>query len=261
MQTIWKSIVGDDNFAANTPWGGWAAFFMSVGFFIFQIIVTAVIGIGLVLALHGAEVFRGNFEPSAVPSFINIGILTVLAGYVLTYGFVLFAGVLRGGTIASALLMKPPVELAKNIVFGIIVMAVFFTVFSLVVETFFASDGVQSEAQMKQIFDVLRQSNYLWAGVIIIVICAPFLEETIFRGFLLCSLSKTRLGFWGAATVSSALWAAMHGYAASMAVGLFVFGLLLSWLVRRTGSIWISILLHTIWNGGVTAAVFAAMKV
>lgn len=256
-----KLIIGDNNFTANTPWGGWSAFFMTVCFFIFQLVISVAVGAGLVVAQHGAKVFKGEFEPSAIPSFIDIGILAVLAGYVLTYGFVLFAGVLRGGTIGEALLMKPPVNFARNIVFGIVALLVFFLSFSFVVEMFFAKDGVQSEAQMKQIFEVLRQSSMLWAGVLIIVVGAPFLEETIFRGFLLTSLSKTRLGFWGAAVVSSGLWAAIHGYALSLAVGLFVFGLLLSLLVRRTGSIWVSILLHAIWNGGVTAAVFAAMKV
>ncbi len=260
MEAARRFFIGDFKFEANTPWGGWAAFFMSISFFVFQIVITVAIGTGLVVALHGVEVFQGNTSASDVVSFINIGILTLLAGYILTYGFILFVGGLQGGTIGEALLLKPSVNFGTNVVIGLVALALFFLAFSFVVSIFFADDGVQSEAQMKEVFGLIGQSGFVWAGVAIIVVGAPFVEETIFRGFLLASLSKTRLGFWGGAVVSSALWASMHGYAASMAGGLFVFGMLLSWMVRRTGSIWVSILMHAIWNGGVTMAIFTAMK-
>ncbi len=260
MEAVRRFIVGDNNFEAETPWGGWSALFMSISFFVFQIIITIIIGMVLVITIHGSGVFRGEYAASDIASFINIGIISLFTGYILTYGLVLFVGILRGGTIGNALLLKRPENLLRNIVVGVIALALFFAAFSFVISTFFAHDSTQSEAQMKLIFETLRQSSFLWAGVAVIVIGAPFIEETIFRGFLLASLSKTRLGFWGGAVVSSAMWASMHGYAISMAGGLFVFGLLLSWMVRRTGSIWVSILLHAIWNGGVTAAMFAAMN-
>ncbi len=259
-QTLGRFLAGDNNFSSQTPWGGWAAFFMSVSFFAFQIVVAMVVGLALVLWLLGVEIFSGKPAPGDVTSLIDIGIVTLLISYALTYGFMLFVGGLRGGTIGDVLLLKKSVRLFGNMVFGIVVLAVFFVTFSLVIDTFFARDGAQSEIQMKQIFGMIGQSGFVWAGVAAIVIGAPFVEETIFRGFLLASLAKTRLGFWGAAAVSSGLWAMLHGYASSMAAGLFVFGMLLSWMVRRTGSIWVSITLHAIWNGGVTLAIFAAMK-
>lgn len=260
MDALRKLIIGENNFQTQTPWGGWAAFFMSISFYIFQIITMAVIGIGLVTALHSFDVFIGEYSNSDIPSFINIGIITVLASFILTFGFVLFAGVLRGGSLGNTLLLKSPVNPIANVIFGVVLMTLFFISFSYVIETFFATDAVESEAMMKLIFRKFNESDFLWAGIAIIVIGAPFLEETIFRGFLLASLSKTRLGFWGAAVVSSAMWTTMHWYAISMAVGLFVFGLLLSLMVRRTGSIWVSILMHGIWNGVITAAGFAAIK-
>ena len=260
MDAIRKFIVGENNFRAQTPWGGWAAFFMSVGFFVFQVLAAIVVGGAVVLWLHGVEIFAGNPSPEEIKSFIDIGIFTALASYILTFGLILLVGGSRNGSIGDVLLLKMPVKPIANIVFGIAIVAVFFIGFSYIIENFFPRDGVESEAQMKQIFGLIGESNLLWAGVAVIVLGAPFVEEAIFRGFLLTSFSKTRLGFWGAAVLSSALWAAIHGYAVSMAVGLFVFGLLLSLLVRRTGSIWISILLHALWNAGVTAAIFVAMK-
>ncbi len=259
MEAVSRFIVGEDNFTAQTPWGGWAAFFMSIGFFVFQILVTILLGLALVLSLHGLRVFDGSPTAADVSSFIDITIITLMLSYVLTFGLILFVAARRGGTIAQVLQFKRPVNLMVNAVFGVLALVVFFVLLSFVIDTFFPQDSQQSEVSMKQIFTLIKKSQFIWGGVAIIVIGAPFLEEAVFRGFLLTSLASTRLGFWGGAAVSSALWAAIHGYAASMAVGLFVFGLLLSLLVRRTGSIWVSIFLHALWNAVVTAGVFATL--
>jgi uncharacterized protein len=84
---------------------------------------------------------------------------------------------------------------------------------------------------------------------VIAVILAPLWEELAFRGFLLSALAKTRLGFWGAALISNSLWASLHGmYSWAGLVSVFVAGLILSWLVWRTGSIKPAIVTHAIGN-------------
>ena len=60
MEAARRFFIGDFKFEANTPWGGWAAFFMSISFFVFQIVITVAIGTGLVVALPGVEVFQGK---------------------------------------------------------------------------------------------------------------------------------------------------------------------------------------------------------
>jgi membrane protease YdiL (CAAX protease family) len=63
-------------------------------------------------------------------------------------------------------------------------------------------------------------------------------EEVIFRGALSPALERTRLGFWGGAGIASILWAAAHPYYPLAALAaLFVIGMTLSWVRRRTGSI------------------------
>ncbi|HFC04060.1 MAG TPA: hypothetical protein ENJ55_00015, partial [Rhizobiales bacterium] len=74
MEAVRKFIIGDNNFSSSTPWGGWAAFLMTVSFYLFQILTTVVIGVGLVIGLHGVNVFAGEYSPTDIPSFINIGI-------------------------------------------------------------------------------------------------------------------------------------------------------------------------------------------
>jgi membrane protease YdiL (CAAX protease family) len=83
----------------------------------------------------------------------------------------------------------------------------------------------------------------------VVGIGAPLAEELLFRGFLLSALARTRLRFWGAAVVATLAWASLH--ASYSAVGLaevFVLGLFFSWLLWRTGSLWVPIFCHALYN-------------
>jgi membrane protease YdiL (CAAX protease family) len=84
---------------------------------------------------------------------------------------------------------------------------------------------------------------------------APLSEELLFRGFLLSALAKTRLGFWGAAVVSALGWTTMHaGYSLAGLVEVFAIGMLLSWLLWRTGSLRVTIFCHAIYNSLIVLA-------
>ncbi len=92
-------------------------------------------------------------------------------------------------------------------------------------------------------------SPYWWGTALIAVVLAPLWEELAFRGFLLSALAQTRLGFWGAALIANSLWTLLHwGYSAPGMISVFVAGLILSWLVWRTGSIKTPIAAHAIGN-------------
>ena len=78
---------------------------------------------------------------------------------------------------------------------------------------------------------------------------APISEELLFRGFLLSALAQWRLGFWPAALMVNAVWTAFHaGYSAAGIMEVFVGGLYLSWLLWRSGSIWLPIICHAVTN-------------
>ena len=65
-----------------------------------------------------------------------------------------------------------------------------------------------------------------------------FYEEFIFRGFLLTALARV-MRFWPAAFVTSALWAAMHTqYPLALRVVVFTVGVVLSWIMARTKTLW-----------------------
>lgn len=81
---------------------------------------------------------------------------------------------------------------------------------------------------------------------ITLVIVAPLYEEILFRGFVFRGLAAST-GFWPAALSSSALFGIAHGQL-NVAIDTFLIGMVASWLVWKTGSLWPAILLHGIKN-------------
>jgi membrane protease YdiL (CAAX protease family) len=92
-----------------------------------------------------------------------------------------------------------------------------------------------------------------WMSALSLVIAAPLTEEPMYRGFLLSALAESKLGFWGAAIFTDAVWTAMHApYQSWDALPpIFVFGLLVSFLLSRTGSLWSCIFAHATVNAEV----------
>ena len=93
------------------------------------------------------------------------------------------------------------------------------------------------------------------APFLAIAIGAPLWEEMLFRGFLLGPLVRG-LGFWPAAVLVSGTWTVLHiGYSTAGLAEVFLIGLYFSWLLRRTGSLWIPIACHAAYNGALFAAI------
>lgn len=82
-----------------------------------------------------------------------------------------------------------------------------------------------------------------------IAVGAPLWEEMLFRGFLVGPLCGA-IGFWPAAVLVSGAWTALHlGYSPVGLAEVFLIGLYFSWLLWRTGSLWVPIACHAIYNG------------
>ncbi|MEO1134438.1 MAG: CPBP family intramembrane glutamic endopeptidase, partial [Cyanobacteria bacterium J06639_1] len=94
----------------------------------------------------------------------------------------------------------------------------------------------------------LVQAIYL--GVVSVM--APIFEETLFRGFLLPSLTKV-MPMWGAIALSALLFATAHLNLSDM-LPLTVLGILLGYIYTRTRNLLAPMLLHGLWNAGSFAA-------
>ncbi|MCP4781675.1 MAG: CPBP family intramembrane metalloprotease [Hyphomicrobium sp.] len=94
-------------------------------------------------------------------------------------------------------------------------------------------------------FQELIHSNAIWLILFVICIGAPLSEELLFRGFLFSALSKTSLGLIGTAILTSLLWTAMHAdYSTFALIEVLFMGFYFSWLLVRTGSLWVPIFCH-----------------
>ncbi len=89
------------------------------------------------------------------------------------------------------------------------------------------------------------------AGALNACIFGPIMEEICFRGLVLDGLLKTRCRPWLAILISALLFALLHGLGANFVTAL-LFGILVSWLYWRTGSIIPGIIIH-ITNNSLTA--------
>ncbi|MEN2495321.1 MAG: hypothetical protein TECD_01244 [Hyphomicrobiaceae bacterium hypho_1] len=82
-----------------------------------------------------------------------------------------------------------------------------------------------------------------------VAIGAPISEELLFRRYLFKNLSETRLGFSGAAIISTTGWTMLHSsYSSSGMVKIFFAGLMLSWLFHKTMKLFMPVIFHAVYN-------------
>lgn len=89
-----------------------------------------------------------------------------------------------------------------------------------------------------------------------LVILPPVAEELLFRGYLFGRLRK-RFGFWLTTIVVSIVFGLVH-FQWNVGVDVAVLSVFLCYLRERTGSIWASMVLHSIKNGLAYFLIFIA---
>ena len=117
----------------------------------------------------------------------------------------------------------------------------------------FASDGLTYSLErpivpefMTAAYETAVYPPLLWLTIIVL---APLLEETLFRGFMLPGIVRTRLGAAGAIALTSLLWAAIHvQYDAYGIASVFVLGILLGLARIKTASLYVPLAMHVFAN-------------
>ena len=108
------------------------------------------------------------------------------------------------------------------------------------------------------------ESTFAVGGAIVIsVFVAPIIEEVIFRGFLQKVLEKVFFNWIVAGVITSLAFSIFHWYAygasfamASPFIGAFIFGMLATYLVRKTDSLATSIICHAMVNAFILRTFF-----
>lgn len=252
MTTLHRLMAEPARYRAETPWGPFEAVAATL-----VIVVTPLVLVSLVMFAHGTlgtmtgggNAFLKDMMRLNTPS----GVLVLGLSQLVSLGLVWWFASRRGMRLATLSLARPyPSYLMCA------VLAAYFIVAMGVIEF-----GLYQLIK----FDVFKDSKFLveglrsdmWPFVLVMaVVLAPLWEELTFRGFLLSALANSRLGFVGAGLISTTLWTLLHAsYSIPALVSVFAAGLVITWLVWKTGSLRVAIVTHAMVNA--SAAAFAGL--
>jgi membrane protease YdiL (CAAX protease family) len=227
---------GPAAYVARTSWGPFSASLAAI-----VIIALGVIA-GLLLIFWGGV---ARVPPDSGHRW-DISTLFMLGTWQVTVIIlVLLAGARPGGTITGALALGPPAGGPRAYFIAPLLMVVLQAVVGI----------VQYNLTDRDMYVDLRpfvgfaQGPQWPLALAIIGLGAPLSEELLIRGFLLSALARSRLGFAGAALITTTMWAGLHaGYSAVGLAEVFLIGLFFCWLLWRTGSLRVTIFCHALYN-------------
>jgi len=132
-----------------------------------------------------------------------------------------------------------------DLVRGFGMLAVFLAV-AFILKSMF---GQATPAFMIETYSSARAGGMLVPYVIGFCVAAPIVEEFWMRGFVFRGWSESFLGTVGTILLSSAVWAGLHTqYNLFFMTQIFALGLLFATLRSRSGSTWLTVLLHGTYN-------------
>ena len=191
-------------------------------------------------------------------SFLLIGTNGVLFAYANTDGSHTLLGLLAVTIIDATLivgfaltarsallpLLGRPAWTARGLVLSIGL----FAVFALVMEAYIW--GAQFLVPVLDCLEPFREYGWpMWSAFVLIAVCPALFEELAFRGYLLGRFESV-MGARDALILQAMLFAILH-MSLLMLPPLFLGGLLLGLLRRRTGSLLPGIAMHFVWNSWV----------
>ncbi len=235
---------GPPGYRAKTGWGPLTGAIAAVAIFLIAAFVSGVVVGGI------ADVFGHRPEAvSAVGS--QWGQAVLLLQQIGIVALVLVAGHMLGSQPMPALSLYRPPKGSLLPAF-LLVVALSLTYTALIWP--FASDKIIADLQ--PFISALKGDHWLLLAIAV-AIGAPLSEEFLFRGFLFPVLANSRIGLIGATLISNAAWTALHtSYSVFGLIDIFLIGLVLTWLLWRTGSLWVPIICHGLYNSLVFAGLF-----
>ena len=208
------------------------------------------VGVGLVFLVFGALVLGAASRPpaevvelNADALWLNIGFQFMLAAgvaatVVMRVGLVDWLG-LRWAGWRAVLWIGPAAVAVMWLVFGCLQIGGYLE--------WMESLGVPTVQDSVKLLQDETDASVIGLMVFAAVVAAPLCEELVFRGYVYPVLKKFS-GAWPAAISSSLVFACAHGSLTAL-LPLFLFGLLLTWVYERTGSLWAPVAAHFWFNG------------
>jgi len=240
-----QRILGPSQLESRLPWGPVMAVVLVLA-------IMAVASLAAWLALRTGLIYQPPPTKIVNPdgSFqISIPMPSVVPAHLLQIPLLLLAASRLRVNPLDALALRLPTSLGRALLIFVALLALEY-VLRFAVAVVFAV--VMSVWELPALTP--RSSQGFGLGTMNVLVIAPVLEELIYRGMLLQSLIKTRLGFWGAAVLTSLAFAAMHApydTVLNVLFGVLVpfsTGMVLAIALRQTGSLCVCIALHTTVN-------------
>jgi uncharacterized protein len=223
---------GNAAYAPRTPWGPWLGVLATL----------LVLGISIVAGGALGSPIGAKWRPAGVQ---NLELLILGAWQALVVILTLLLSALGGGRVSEVLALGRPPGAPRVYLAAFLLLAALNGIVSIV-QYFLFPQNMYTD--LRPFVGFMTGPDWLWA-LLMVGIGAPVSEELLFRGFLLSALSRSRLGFLGAALISTAAWAALHAtYTALGIAEVFLIGLFFSWLLWRTGSLRVAIFCHALYN-------------
>ena len=237
---------GPPAFRPKTPWGPGLGLLVTLA-----IVVTSFGGAAILTVTTGLGRAPASLPSARDASTLAAGLQTFALWQGLVILLTLMVSALRGGRVRDVLALHSASRGWRSYLEAIVALLVLQIVVTIVQYISFSGDLY---ADLRPFVALVRGPDWPLAAAVI-GIGAPLSEELLFRGFLLSALAGTRLGFWGAALIATGLWTAMHaGYSLMGILEVFAIGLVLSWLLWRTGSLRVAIFCHALYNSLVVLA-------
>lgn len=234
-------LLGEPRWQPGSVWP-WYLALLTVALIL---IGSQVIGFGL---SHLAA--RAGYRPAALPppaggANLEVGMLdALLVAQVATVLLTFWAATLRRRHPGAELRLIEPDGGARTYLHALLAMLPVLVVVNMLVWSLRYDDALRD---FRAFTGIARSPDPL-VPALAIGLGAPLSEELLFRGLLLAPLAG-RLGFWPAAVLVSLAWTALHwNYTLASLATVFAIGLYLAWTLWRTGSLWVAILCHAIYN-------------
>ncbi len=241
---------GPARYRPETGWSPLRATLMTI----FILAVSAIGGLAafFVLAIVRDPSMAELAGPSDPPVWMML--LAQFVMQAVTVAMALWAATMFAGDRNAALSLSPVRGGGLTIAKAFVVLTIVSGAFTVIAWNFAYDDIIKDLSDLWP----LMKGEFWWLMLLVAVIGAPLSEEILFRGFLQSALAKSQLGFWGAALLTNTAWTALHaGYTTTGLIDVFIAGLVFSWLLWRTGSLWVPIICHGLYNG----LIFAVLSV
>jgi uncharacterized protein len=223
------------------PWGPWATLGWTVVAIVLMTVVQIAVGIPYVV---GMVLLGGKIDVNTLSHDGNFISTIIIATTIAVSGLVLLLCRVRHVPIAIYLALKRP--RVRQVIVWTAGLAVYIVATDL---TSYALGRPIVHEFMAEVY----ATAWLPLLLITLLIAAPIWEETLMRGFVFTGIARSSWGVGWAIFLSSLIWSVLHiQYGWFEIAGIFVLGIFLGFARRSTGSMLLTMFLHSIANAVAT---------